>query len=93
VAHSGVVHVQAEMCSTCIFRPGNLMNLKPGRVKEMVEGSLADEAGITCHKTIYGQAAQEAVCAGFYDRYAHRVTTFQIAERLGAIKRIESQDP
>lgn len=88
VYSNGKVHVMAARCSTCIFRPGNLMNLRPGRVKQMVEGSIADEAGITCHKTLYGQAEQEAVCRGFYDAHGDKVRTLQIAARLGVIEEV-----
>lgn len=90
VYSNGRVHVMAEKCSTCIFRPGNLMNLKPGRVKEMVDGSVADGAGITCHKTIYGQAEQEATCRGFFDAHKERVPALLLAEALGIIVEVES---
>lgn len=88
VYSNGKVHVMSEKCATCIFRPGNLMHLNAGRVKEMVDGSLADEAGITCHKTIHGQAEQEATCRGFYDAYGMRVAAFQVASRLGLIEEV-----
>jgi hypothetical protein len=88
VFHSGKIHVMAEKCSTCIFRPGNLMHLKPGRVKDMAESSIADGAGITCHKTILGQADQEATCRGFFDSYSDRVMAFQLAERLNMIEEV-----
>lgn len=89
VYHSGRVHVKAQMCSTCIFRPGNLMTLAAGRVKEMVDGSIADGAGITCHKTIYGQAEQEATCRGFFDAYAEKVPAFRLAKAMDIIKEVE----
>ena len=38
VASRGVVRVQAEKCVTCIFKPGNKMDLRKGRLKDMVEG-------------------------------------------------------
>lgn len=90
VFHNGRVHVRAEKCSTCIFRPGNLMKLAPGRVKEMVDGSIADGAGITCHKTLPGMPdeAQQATCRGFYDGYAERVPAFLLAEAMGIIEEV-----
>lgn len=51
VYSGGKVHVMAAKCSTCVFRPGNLMGLEPGRLKEMVTESVEDGGGITCHKT------------------------------------------
>lgn len=79
VYHKGKVHVMNKKCSTCIFRPGNLMTLAKGRVKEMVEDSIADGAAITCHKTIHGQAEQEAICRGFFDSYADQVPALRLA--------------
>jgi hypothetical protein len=81
----GVFRVLAERCPTCIFRPGNPMHLQPGRVKEMVEGSLAGGAYITCHQTLpYGAYPETApaVCRGFYDAHGDRSQAIQIATRL-----------
>lgn len=81
VARADGVHVLSEKCATCIFRPGNLMSLHPGRVKGMVEMAVEAASCIPCHKTTYGQA-DPAICRGFWDSYRHRVSTLQIAERL-----------
>lgn len=88
VYSAGRVHVMAEKCATCIFRPGNPMHLAPGRVKQMVEDSVADGAGITCHSTLYGVAPQEATCRGFYDAHGERVGAFRLATRLGLIEEV-----
>lgn len=61
---TGEVRICAGLCTTCIFRPGNLMNLKPGRVTGMVKGALADEGHITCHQTL--GTPEPAMCAGYY---------------------------
>lgn len=89
VYSDGKVHVKAEKCETCVFHPGNRMNLQSGRLKEMVDGSLADGAGITCHKTTYGQAEQEATCRGFYDAYAEQVPAFRMARAMDIIEEVE----
>lgn len=80
----GVVHVNKRLCSTCIFRPGNLMHLEEGRVEDMVTQATKKESCIPCHKTLDGQ---QAVCRGFFDR--HKTQPLQIAERLGFIKEVE----
>lgn len=77
----GRVHVQAEMCATCIFRPGNLMHLQRGRVREMVDKAKAGGTAIVCHDTYGGE---QAVCRGFFDR--HATAPLQVAERLDAIE-------
>lgn len=73
------VHVLREMCATCIFRPGNLMRLPPGRVAGMVKDSIAAEAAITCHSTLYADT-QQAVCRGYFDRHANSVLTLRLAQ-------------
>lgn len=88
VYSNGFIHVMADKCETCIFKPGNKMSLRPGRVKQMVEESIAEGAGITCHKTLYGQTDQRAVCRGFYDSYADQVQALQVAKRIGVIKEV-----
>ena len=67
VYRDGEVHVQHKKCATCIFHPGNRMQLEEGRVEDMVAEALANDSVITCHKTLYGQAEHNAACRGFYD--------------------------
>lgn len=78
----GMVHVNERMCETCIFRPGNLMGLEPGRVEDVVKQNVDAGAALPCHSTLDGD--QQAVCRGFFDR--HATAPLQIAERLGFIK-------
>jgi hypothetical protein len=95
VAREDGVHVLSEKCSTCIFRPGNQMSLQKGRVRGMVDGAVADESCIPCHKTIYEEDVQPAICRGFWDAHRHRVGTLQVAERLDMVvydKLEEEQD-
>lgn len=80
VYSNGRVYVLSELCPTCIFRPGNLMRLSPGRVAAMVKDALADDAGsVTCHSTLYGQAPQQGICRGWWERYASRSMTLRLA--------------
>jgi hypothetical protein len=84
IYRDGKVYVCAKECATCIFRPGNLMQLRAGRVRQMVDDAKADESTIVCHKTLTGD---NAVCRGFYDRYPTQ--PLQIAERLGLVCEID----
>lgn len=84
VYRHGRVHVRAERCATCIFRPGNLMGLQRGRVRSMIDAATRIGGVIPCHETILGQRDQEAVCRGFYD--LHPTPALQLAERLGVIE-------
>lgn len=81
VFRDGKVHVMADKCSTCIFRPGNLMGLEPGRVKSLVDETVAQDTVIYCHKTL---DANTAVCRGLFD--SHKTTMLQLAERLDVIR-------
>lgn len=81
IADQEGVRVMAEKCPTCIFRPGNLMHLQPGRVREMVDEAKGKEGGIVCHATLDDK--KHAVCRGFFDK--HATPLLQVAERLGMI--------
>lgn len=89
----GKIHVLSEMCSTCIFRPGNLMALQSGRVRGMVDAAVKDDSAITCHSTspaaarFYGPA-EPAVCRGFFDR--HSTVPLRLARVMDCI---EYDDP
>lgn len=76
------LHVCRERCSTCIFRPGNLMQLRPGRVRSMIDESLAGDGAISCHKTLDGQ---QAVCRGFYDLHARDTLICRLGVVVGVI--------
>jgi hypothetical protein len=82
VYRDGKVHVAADLCPTCIFRPKNLMDLRSGRVREMVDEAVANGSTIVCHATL--DAEHQCACRGFYDR--HATQPLQIAERLGLIE-------
>ncbi|MBK3624329.1 hypothetical protein JHN59_05635 [Streptomyces sp. MBT49] len=57
------VRVCTEKCTTCIFRPGNLMDLTPGRLAQMIRDAIANEGHIVCHSTLGTDAS--AICAGY----------------------------
>ena len=81
VYRNGRVHVCQRMCPTCIFRPGNLMQLRSGRVRGMIDDARRDEGCIPCHSHLY--TGRDAVCRGFFDRYPTQ--PLQLAERLGLV--------
>lgn len=87
VYRDGRIHVCARMCDTCIFRPGNLMDLQPGRVAQMVADAVRKESTIVCHQTLDGK---NAACRGFYDRYPTQ--PLQVAARLGLITEVDPDD-
>ena len=84
IYREGKVHVMRVMCSTCIFRPGNLMHLQPGRVAGMVKEANAAESAIICHSTLSGD---QAVCRGF----DNLKSTFplRLARAMGVVCEVE----
>lgn len=77
----------AHMCDTCIFRPGNLMHLEPGRVAQMVKDAHRDEGHIVCHSTLDTDAP--AICRGYADKADRgRSLALRIGRALGWIREI-----
>jgi hypothetical protein len=85
------MRVLAEQCATCIFRPGNLMRLRPGRLRDMVDQCERRQGFVICHETtdrrggrkVAGPGATGAVCRGYFDRFDTQ--WLQIARRLGLV--------
>jgi hypothetical protein len=85
VYRDGRVHVLTEKCPTCVFHPGNRMDLQPGRLADLVRRNVAAGAGLTCHATLMSAEQPRAICRGFWDSYRHQVPLLQAAERLGIV--------
>lgn len=82
---TGVVRQCADLCDTCIYRPGNLALLAPGRVQEMTRAAVAAEGHVVCHATIGSPAP--AICAGFarHPIGAHRSLALRMVRAGGAV--------
>lgn len=78
----GKLYVLSEKCSTCIFRPGNLMHLRDGTVEEMVQGCLDDDTVISCHQTLDGP---RSVCRGFWDTEKTNIVILRAAQAFGIV--------
>jgi hypothetical protein len=82
----------SEQCATCIFRPGNLMHLSPGRLGSMVQQATRQGSqGIICHATLsYGEHPEfgAALCRGYYDKFGHLNNFVRIMERLGGFTEV-----
>jgi hypothetical protein len=79
----GRVHVRRELCSSCIFRPGNLMELRSGRVRQMVTEARMSDSAIICHQKLDGP---NAVCRGFYERWS--TTPLLLAHALDLVEEV-----
>lgn len=79
---AGKVRILEDKCKDCIFRPGNLMHLGHGRLKEVVDGNLAASALLTCHNTLPGNERENdpAACRGFWDAYGLQTAAGRMAK-------------
>lgn len=91
---TGKPRMLREQCATCVGRPGNLMRLKEGRLKELVRRNSGPHSlGLVCHETIdyeQGEApdygGDQAFCRWFYETYG---SNFQrVSERLGGFAEV-----
>jgi len=94
------LQVLKEQCPTCIFRPGNQMALKRGRVASMVRECVATQSYIPCHETMTVKPGYEdedepemdgPVCRGFYDAHGEVSQMVRIAGRLGALEFVDPE--
>lgn len=85
---NGKVNVCVRKCDTCIFRPGNLMHLEPGRVEGMIERADRNESCIPCHHTL--DQGQQAVCKGYFVRNSSM--SLRVARMMDLIRYVEPDD-
>ncbi|MEU4677932.1 hypothetical protein [Micromonospora sp. NPDC023737] len=90
----GKSRLMSRQCDTCIFAPGNRMNLGPGRLRALVTQAREQGSYIVCHDTLphylYPQA-KPAICRGFADRY--RTRALQLIERLWGFVEVDPPQP
>lgn len=91
----GRVHVMSEKCSTRVFRPGNLMRLRPGRLKELTDHTQSTGIPFSCHQTLpYAEAEYvahyggAALCRGAVDVYGHESPTMRLAYALEVVTEV-----
>ncbi len=85
---TGEVRVLADLCTTCIYRPGNLMHLAPGRVRQLAAEALATNGHIVCHSTLPALAppgTKGAICRGFANAHGNAIFALRIGAAFGRI--------
>lgn len=78
-SETGQLRIMREQCSTCIFRPGNRMDLNRGRVRQMLAEVRRADSFVTCHKTL-GTGEPGAICKGGSEAYMGQIE--RIARRI-----------
>jgi hypothetical protein len=90
---TGLCRLLSEQCSTCIGRPGDLMHLRPGRLKTLIAQNTGDGTmGLVCHQTLeYGDHPDfgNALCRWFYDTYGHLTNGIRVMERIGGFTEVD----
>ena len=90
------VHVMREKCTTCVFRPGNLMHLNPGRLQDMA--AQVQESGVpfSCHQTLSYSAPKYkehydgmALCRGAVDAYGDESVVIRMAYAMDVVEEVE----
>jgi hypothetical protein len=89
---NGKPRVLDRKCTTCVFWPGNLMQLRDGRLKDMIANAKTAGTWITCHKTLPyypDNPGWQAICRGYYDAYAEQSRMLQwLIDRQGGISEV-----
>jgi hypothetical protein len=83
------VWVLTDKCTTCIFRPGNLMHLAAGRVQAMVRTAVENQSVIPCHKTLDGP---RSICRGFWDSYRNEIMPLRLAQAMDIVEYAEFEE-
>lgn len=76
----GKVWVLNRKCDTCVFRPGNLMCLRKGRLDDMIQDCKDNNRAFACHHTLDGP---RSICRGLFDVHYRDIPILQVADRLG----------
>lgn len=94
------VHIMSEKCSTCVFHPGNLMHLPPGRLKELTDHVQETGVPFSCHQTLPYAGADHrehyegaALCAGAVETYGAESIPVRTAYALGAVEHVDPAPP
>ncbi|TYC73809.1 hypothetical protein [Streptomyces sp. CB01881] len=85
---TGEVRVLADLCGTCIYRPGNLMHLAPGRLRQLAQEALARRGHIVCHSTLPALAppgTKGAICRGFANAHGSAIFALRMAPLIGRL--------
>jgi hypothetical protein len=82
-----MLHVMREQCSTCIFRPGNKMQLREGRMRDLTQQTDMADGNVICHQTLDQEVG--ALCAGSVERRPGQM--FRIAERTHGVLYVETE--
>ena len=84
-----------DKCSSCVFRPDNLMQLADGRLADLIASNRATGSMLICHQTILGSHPEigETMCRGFWDAYADSSNLVRVMVRIAGLNWYVEVDP
>jgi hypothetical protein len=88
IYRDGMVHQVKHQCSTCIYRPGNLMHLADSRRDALEAEAITAGSVIVCHSTLLRTPQADAACAGFVEATDPQI--IQLAERMGVLHKVKA---
>lgn len=90
-AATGKLRLACRKCDTCVFRPGNLMDLQEGRLENMVDDALRNDSWIKCHKSLdtLDHETDNMVCRGFYDVYGGQSFGIRLAHAIAGFYEVD----
>jgi hypothetical protein len=81
-----------ERCNECLFSPDKIVSNR--RKQNIIRECIRENKFFVCHKhgvgTEEGTEGEEVCCRGFYDSYGPQINIIRIAQRLNAIKEVET---
>lgn len=70
---TGEIRILEDRCGTCVLNPaGKGAGLRPGRLKDFLEGARRKDGHVVCHSTIPPAVPRNtpaAMCRGYVDTY------------------------
>lgn len=90
------MRVLADLCTTCLFHPGNRAGLHSRRLTQLIRDALTAGGQIPCHSTLPPKAppgTKAAICRGFANAYWHDILALRLAAVLGHVVEVQPPGP
>ena len=80
--------VMSEPCDQCLFTKNKIVS--DARRKQILRECVETDTHFICHKATMQSASAQTCCASFHEKMPHVGQLHRIAQRLGAIQRVEN---
>lgn len=87
IYRDGKVHVRAEECARCLYGPARIVS--GSRARQITRGTRGVVgSSFICHRN-QTDGEPEAICAGWWDRFAADDPVFRMAHIAGCVERVQ----